>query len=161
MLTGRFSAVMQKGISIRVVRLHMIKIKKGLDLPIEGAPKQEIADASAATRVAILGEEYVGMRPTMHVQVGDVVKKGQVLFEDKKNPGVKFTAPAAGEVVEVNRGAKRVLQSVVIKVNGSDAVTFDKIALLFQGDSMAYLFEHSCVFFHRVEIFFDYEILDH
>jgi len=119
---------MQKGISIRVVQLHMIKIKKGLDLPIEGAPKQEIADASAATRVAILGEEYVGMRPTMHVQVGDVVKKGQVLFEDKKNPGVKFTAPAAGEVVEVNRGAKRVLQSVVIKVNGSDAVTFDKIA---------------------------------
>ena len=112
---------MQKGIYIRVVQLHMIKIKKGLDLPIEGAPKQEIADASAATRVAILGEEYVGMRPTMHVQAGDVVKKGQVLFEDKKNPGVKFTAPAAGEVVEVNRGAKRVLQSVVIKVNGSDA----------------------------------------
>lgn len=119
---------MQKSISIRVVQLHMIKIKKGLDLPIEGAPKQEIADASAATRVAILGEEYVGMRPTMHVQVGDVVKKGQVLFEDKKNPGVKFTAPLAGEVVEVNRGAKRVLQSVVIKVNGSDAVSFDKLS---------------------------------
>jgi Na+-transporting NADH:ubiquinone oxidoreductase subunit A len=118
---------MQKGISIRVVRLHMIKIKKGLDLPIEGAPKQEIAEASAVSRVAILGEEYVGMRPTMHVQVGDVVKKGQILFEDKKNPGVKFTAPAAGEVVEVNRGAKRVLQSVVVKVNGNDAVSFDKI----------------------------------
>ena len=119
---------MQKGIYIRVVQLHMIKIKKGLDLPIEGAPKQEIADASAATRVAILGEEYVGMRPTMHVQVGDVVKKGQVLFEDKKNPGVKFTAPVAGEVVEVNRGAKRVLQSVVIKANGSDAVKFDTLS---------------------------------
>lgn len=70
----------------------------------------------------------MGMRPTMHVQVGDVVKKGQMLFEDKKNPGVKFTAPAAGEVVEVNRGARRVLQSVVVKVNGSDAVSFDKIA---------------------------------
>lgn len=119
---------MQKSISIRVVRLHMIKIKKGLDLPIEGAPKQEIAEGSAVSRVAILGEEYVGMRPTMHVQVGDTVKKGQMLFEDKKNPGVKFTAPAAGEVVEVNRGAKRVLQSVVVKVSGSDAVTFDKIA---------------------------------
>ncbi|NDV92291.1 Na(+)-translocating NADH-quinone reductase subunit A [Alteromonas sp. 345S023] len=105
----------------------MIKIKKGLDLPIEGAPKQEIAEASAVSRVAILGEEYVGMRPTMHVQVGDVVKKGQILFEDKKNPGVKFTAPAAGEVVEVNRGARRILQSVVVKVNGDDAVNFDKI----------------------------------
>ena len=128
MLTGSLSAVMQKGISIKVVRLHMIKIKKGLDLPIEGAPTQDISDGASVSRVAILGEEYVGMRPTMHIQVGDVVKKGQVLFVDKKNPGVKFTAPAAGEVVEVNRGAKRVLQSVVIKVNGDDAVKFDTVA---------------------------------
>ena len=106
----------------------MIKIKKGLDLPIKGAPEQQISEGNAVTRVAVLGEEYVGMRPTMHVQVGDKVKKGQILFEDKKNPGVKFTAPAAGEVVEVNRGAKRVLQSVVVKIEGDDSVTFEKIA---------------------------------
>jgi Na+-transporting NADH:ubiquinone oxidoreductase subunit A len=105
----------------------MIKIKKGLDLPIEGAPQQQIGDGPAVTKVAVLGEEYVGMRPTMHVQVGDTVKKGQVLFEDKKNPGVKFTAPAAGQVVEVNRGAKRVLQSVVIQIEGDDEVTFEPV----------------------------------
>lgn len=105
----------------------MIKIKKGLDLPIKGAPEQTIGDAVTATKVAVLGEEYVGMRPTMHVQVGDLVKKGQLLFEDKKNPGVKFVAPAAGEVLEVNRGAKRVLQSVVIGIKGDDAVVFNKI----------------------------------
>ena len=106
----------------------MIKIKKGLDLPISGSPQQQISDGPAITKVAVLGEEYVGMRPTMHVQVGDTVKKGQVLFEDKKNPGVRFTAPAAGQVVEVNRGAKRVLQSVVIKVEGDEQVTFDPVA---------------------------------
>ncbi len=104
----------------------MIKIKQGLDLPIAGAPEQTIHDGPSITRVAVLGEEYVGMRPTMHVQVDDVVKKGQVLFEDKKNPGVMFTAPAAGKVVEVNRGEKRVLQSVVIEVSGDDQETFDK-----------------------------------
>jgi Na+-transporting NADH:ubiquinone oxidoreductase subunit A len=102
----------------------MIKIKKGLDLPIEGAPEQEVHPGPTVTKVAILGEEYNGMRPTMHVQVGDAVKKGQLLFEDKKNPGVKFTAPAAGEVIEINRGTKRVLQSVVIKLKGVDEVTF-------------------------------------
>ena len=118
----------QKGISIRVVRLRMIKIKKGLDLPISGAPTQQIQDGLSVSRAAILGEEYVGMRPTMHVQVGDKVKKGQVLFEDKKNPGVKFTAPVAGEVVEVNRGAKRVLQSVVVKAEGDEAEAFTAIA---------------------------------
>lgn len=106
----------------------MIKIKKGLDLPIEGAPQQQISDGPAITKVAVLGEEYVGMRPTMHVQVEDTVTKGQVLFEDKKNPGVKFTAPAAGKVVEVNRGAKRVLQSVVIEVSGDEQTKFDPVA---------------------------------
>ncbi len=109
-----------------VVRLHMIKIKQGLDLPIAGAPEQSIHSGPSITRVAVLGEEYVGMRPTMQVQVDDVVKKGQVLFEDKKNPGVCFTAPAAGKVVEVNRGERRVLQSVVIEVAGDEQVTFDK-----------------------------------
>jgi Na+-transporting NADH:ubiquinone oxidoreductase subunit A len=102
----------------------MIKIKKGLDLPITGAPEQSIVDTILASKVAVLGEEYIGMRPTMHVQVGDVVKKGQMLFEDKKNPGVKFVAPAAGEIVEINRGAKRVLQSVVIGVKGEDEETY-------------------------------------
>ncbi|WP_395341403.1 Na(+)-translocating NADH-quinone reductase subunit A [Ningiella sp. W23] len=102
----------------------MIKIKKGLDLPIQGEPEQAIVDTIKPTKVAVLGEEYIGMRPTMHVQVGDTVKKGQLLFEDKKNPGVKFVAPAAGEIVEINRGAKRVLQSVVIGVSGDESETF-------------------------------------
>ncbi|WP_339719360.1 Na(+)-translocating NADH-quinone reductase subunit A [uncultured Paraglaciecola sp.] len=104
----------------------MIKITKGLDLPIQGAPQQTIQDGNSVTRVAILGEEYIGMRPTMHIQEGDKVKKGQILFEDKKNPGVKFTAPAAGKVVEINRGAKRVLQSVVIQLEGDESEVFAK-----------------------------------
>jgi len=104
----------------------MITIKKGLDVPIAGAPQQTIEDGPAITTVATLGEEYVGMRPTMHVQVEDRVKKGQILFEDKKNPGVKFTAPAAGVVKEINRGAKRVLQSVVIEIDGDEQETFAK-----------------------------------
>lgn len=104
----------------------MITIKKGLDLPINGKPEQVIRDGNAVTEVAMLGEEYVGMRPSMKVREGDVVKKGQVLFEDKKNPGVVFTAPASGTVTAINRGAKRVLQSVVIRVEGNEQVTFDK-----------------------------------
>ncbi|WP_416307535.1 Na(+)-translocating NADH-quinone reductase subunit A [Neptunicella sp. SCSIO 80796] len=108
----------------------MIKIKEGMDLPIQGAPIQQIQPGNAITRVAVLGEEYVGMRPTMHVQVGDKVKKGQALFEDKKNPGVMFTAPASGTVAEINRGEKRVLQSVVIDIEGNEQIIFDKAANL-------------------------------
>ncbi|WP_427833991.1 Na(+)-translocating NADH-quinone reductase subunit A [Actinobacillus pleuropneumoniae] len=104
----------------------MITIKKGLDLPIAGTPAQVIHNGNTVNEVAMLGEEYVGMRPSMKVREGDVVKKGQVLFEDKKNLGVVFTAPASGTVVTINRGEKRVLQSVVIKVEGDEQITFTR-----------------------------------
>ncbi len=102
----------------------MITIKKGLDVPVVGAPQQVIHDGPSIKTVATLGEEFVGMRPTMFVKVGDSVKKGQALFEDKKNPGVKFTAQAAGVVKEINRGEKRVLQSVVIEIGSDEQETF-------------------------------------
>jgi Na+-transporting NADH:ubiquinone oxidoreductase subunit A len=96
----------------------MIKIRKGLNLPLAGVPAQQIEDARPVRKVAVLGREYIGMRPTMEVAEGDTVARGQVLFTDKKNEGVRFTAPAAGSVVEVNRGRRRVLLSVVIAVDG-------------------------------------------
>ena len=104
----------------------MITIKKGLDLPIAGGPEQVIHDGNAIKHVAILGEEYIGLRPTMKIKVGDKVKKGQVLFEDKKNLGVIYTASASGTISEVNRGAQRVLQSVVIEVEGDESISFAK-----------------------------------
>jgi len=106
----------------------MIKIKKGLDLPIAGRPEQAVYDGPAITEVALLGEEYAGMRPSMKVKEGDAVKKGQVLFEDKKNPGVVFTAPASGKIAAIHRGEKRVLQSVVIAVEGDDEIEFERYA---------------------------------
>jgi len=102
----------------------MITIKKGLDVPVQGAPQQVIHDGPTIKTVATLGEEFVGMRPTMFVKVGDRVTKGQVIFEDKKNPGVKYTSQAAGVVKEINRGEKRVLQSVVVEVDGDAKETF-------------------------------------
>ncbi|MEC9294849.1 MAG: Na(+)-translocating NADH-quinone reductase subunit A [Pseudomonadota bacterium] len=103
----------------------MIEVKKGLDLPITGAPEQRIEDAQPVRHVAILGTDYVGMKPTMEVQEGDKVKLGQLLFTDKKIDGVRFTAPAGGEVVAINRGEKRRLLSVVIKVDeNEEAITF-------------------------------------
>ena len=109
-----------------VVLVDMITIKKGLDLPIAGGPEQVIHDGKAIKHVAILGEEYIGLRPTMKIKVGDKVKKGQILFEDKKNLGVIYTASASGTISEVNRGAQRVLQSVVIEVEGDESISFAK-----------------------------------
>ncbi|GAB2726640.1 Na(+)-translocating NADH-quinone reductase subunit A [Halomonas garicola] len=101
----------------------MIEVKKGLDLPITGAPEPRIDAAQPVRHVAILGPDYVGMKPTMEVQVGEKVKLGQLLFTDKKTAGVRFTAPAAGEVVAINRGEKRRLLSVVIQVDEGEEET--------------------------------------
>ncbi len=107
------------------------RIRKGLDLPIAGRPAQEIDQASAPGQVALLADDYVGMKPTMHVAAGDAVRRGQVLFEDKKTPGVRYTAPAGGTVSAINRGERRALQSVVLQLDatelagGNDCVQFD------------------------------------
>ena len=103
----------------------MIEIKRGLDLPIEGAPEQTVTPAREVRSVAVTGADYVGMKPTMAVAVGDRVKLGQLLFSDKKTEGVKYTSPAAGIVSAINRGEKRVLQSVVITLDGDEEETFE------------------------------------
>ena len=95
-------------------------------MPISGIPDQQISPGPMPRHVALLGDDYVGMRPTMLVQEGDSVIKGQPLFEDKKNPGVFFTAPASGTVVAINRGERRVLQSVVIRIEGEGEREFTR-----------------------------------
>jgi Na+-transporting NADH:ubiquinone oxidoreductase subunit A len=103
----------------------MINIKKGLDLPISGAPRQAIEEGNSARSVAVLGPDYPGMKPTMEVKEGDTVAKGQILFSDKKTPGVNYTAPAAGTIVDISRGAKRALRGVVIDVAaGGESIAF-------------------------------------
>lgn len=104
----------------------MIKIKKGLDLPITGNPEQVITAGQKVTQVALLGADYHGMKPSMLVQEGDRVKKGQVIFTDKKTEGVQFTAPVSGVVKAINRGERRVFLSLVIAVEGTDEVTFNQ-----------------------------------
>ena len=102
----------------------MISIRRGLDLPISGEPTQQISEGPSIRTVGVVGADYHGMKPSMAVQVGDRVAKGQVLFTDRKNEGVLYTAPAAGVVSAINRGAKRRLLSVVIDIEGDDSVSF-------------------------------------
>ena len=71
----------------------MIKIKRGLELPITGNPTQELAEGPEIRQVALVGYDYPGLKPTMEVREGDLVKAGQLVFSDKKTKGVRFTAP--------------------------------------------------------------------
>jgi Na+-transporting NADH:ubiquinone oxidoreductase subunit A len=104
--------------------MKSIKISKGLDLPISGTPEQKIRPGRAVAHVALVGDDYIGMKPTMLVQEGEQVKTGQLLFTDKNNKGVKFTAPGCGTVLAINRGAKRKFESLVIALEGEESIRF-------------------------------------
>ena len=104
----------------------MIKISKGLDLPISGTPDPVISDTPKVTTVSLLGNDFTGMKPTMLVKSGDIVKRGTKIFEDKKNPGVFFTSPAGGIVKEISRGDRRKFLSIDIEIaDNEDHVVFD------------------------------------
>jgi Na+-transporting NADH:ubiquinone oxidoreductase subunit A len=94
--------------------------RKGLDLPLAGAPVLQISEAAPSRRVALLAADLPGVKPALAVQVGDRVLRGQKLFEDKRIAGVAFTSPAAGTVAAVHRGERRALVSLVIDVDPGD-----------------------------------------
>ena len=106
----------------------MKKIRKGLDVPISGSPEHKITDFKTPRSVALVGSDFHGLKPLMFVNEGDHVKIGQPIFEDKKNPGVIFTSPGGGVVESINRGEKRVLQSVVIQLDtNEEEISFSSI----------------------------------
>jgi Na+-transporting NADH:ubiquinone oxidoreductase subunit A len=106
---------------------NMVNITKGLDLPLGGRPENRIDAAAPVSHVALLGRDYIGMKPTLLVQEGALVKLGQPLFADKKHPEILFTSPACGRVSAINRGERRVFTSLVIELEGDEEVSFPPI----------------------------------
>lgn len=103
----------------------LITTKKGLDLPITGQPEQVIhADVESARSVALVGTDFVDLKPTLLVSEGDRVKLGQAVLSDKKCPRILHTSPGAGVVKAIHRGARRAFQSVVIELDGNDQLEF-------------------------------------
>ena len=104
--------------------MRPIRIRKGLDIPLGGGPEQRIDDGNNIDTVALLGSDYVGLRPRMQVEPGETVRLGQPLFTDRDSPDIPYTSPGAGVVDAINRGARRSLQSVVIRLGGDEAESY-------------------------------------
>ncbi len=105
--------------------MQTFKLKKGLELPVQGAPDQTIQPGPEFSTVGVLGSDYLGLKPRMLVQEGDEVQRGTPLFCHKDVPDAMMVAPLTGKVVAINRGARRVLQSVVIEVSDANDAGVD------------------------------------
>lgn len=94
----------------------LVTLRRGYDIPLEGAPTGEVTNATGITRYAISPVDFIGLQPIpkVVVEVGDSVKAGDVVFFDKKMDRIKFCAPVSGEIIEINRGLKRSISTIVI-----------------------------------------------
>ena len=76
-----------------------IKAKRGLDLPIHGAPDSDtVVDRLDVRRVALMPQQSWGIKVRLLVQEGDAVKVGTPLFVDRRDDGVVYSSPAAGRI---------------------------------------------------------------
>ncbi|KMW56210.1 Na(+)-translocating NADH-quinone reductase subunit A [Candidatus Rhodobacter oscarellae] len=106
------------------------KLRKGLDLPITGAPRGEIGPAPTVRTVAVLGDDYLGLKPRITVEEGAAVVPGTPLMFDKNMPEAQVVSPVAGRVRAINRGARRKLISIEIDIdseNGGAPVDFSSL----------------------------------
>jgi len=100
--------------------MGQFKVKRGYNLPLEGSPEGKLVVVPQPKQVAVQATDFRNLRPQMKVEPGDHVKIGSVLFTDKKQPDVKFLAPAAGKVNDVVRGDRRRILRIVIDVETSN-----------------------------------------
>jgi Na+-transporting NADH:ubiquinone oxidoreductase subunit A len=99
------------------------RIHKGLDVPLDGHPDQVVGERKPVSSVALIGADYVGLSPTVLVEVEDRVRLGQSVVRDSS--GYELTAPGTGVVREIRRGHQRSLVSLVIELDdpaGEDAM---------------------------------------
>lgn len=110
-----------------IIMVH-IKITKGLDIPISGKPVGTLqalvpagqASSQTPSQIALCLGSFDDIKLRLLVQIGDVVKRGQPLAEDKSAPGRMFVSPAGGVIKDIRRGLKRSLQEIVIGVSGDE-----------------------------------------
>ena len=84
-----------------------ISIKKGLNINLVGAAEQTTSKAVLSNVYAINLNDFYGITPKMLVKQGAEVKAGEPLFYNKNREGLMFVSPVSGELVEINRGARR------------------------------------------------------
>ncbi len=97
-----------------------INVEKGIGLNMAGKPSSELIRKEKPSRVALLPERIPFVKPRLKVKCGEKVKIGSALFEDKRNPDIRFLSPGGGEVVEIDYGPRRVVRKIVVRLEGEE-----------------------------------------
>ena len=96
-----------------------IRIRKGLNIKLVGAAEKTTSKAVLSNVYALNLTDFYGITPKMLVKEGAEVKAGEPLFFNKNIEAMKFVSPVSGELVEINRGARRRILSLKILADKS------------------------------------------
>jgi len=104
-----------------------VRSKKGYDLNLAGRPSETLAKLAGPRHLALLPEHLPFVKPRLKVNIGDSVRIGSPLLEDKRNPEIRFLSPGAGRITDIHYGPRRVIREVVLVLDEQEAAEeFDR-----------------------------------
>ena len=107
--------------------VKVIKLKRGLDIHLQGQAEEKKIQLKSNGRFALVPDDFEGVTPKVVVKEGDKVKAGDALFVNKQYPDVKFASPVSGTVREVVRGERRKVLCIKVDADSQqESVDFGK-----------------------------------
>ncbi len=114
--------ILQADLSPNKERMSVqVKLRKGADIKLQGVANRVKVDAPSSDVVALKPSDFHGVIPKLILREGAKVKAGTPIFFDKENEDIKFASPVSGEIVEIVRGARRVILEIRIKIDGTNS----------------------------------------
>ena len=124
-----------------------IRIKKGLNINLVGAAQQETSKAVLSNVYALQLDDFHGITPKMLVKEGAEVKAGEALFYNKDKEDMLFVSPVSGELIEIERGARRRILTIKILADKTQVQVSHKTPKLEEasvGEIKNYLLKSGC-----------------
>ena len=106
--------------------VNVIKLRKGLDINLQGKAEQTKIGLKPAGLYALQPDDFTGVVPKVVVKEGEQVEAGQALFVDKNHPEILFVSPVSGKVKAVVRGERRKVLAVQVEAAQQQPVDHGK-----------------------------------
>jgi len=98
-----------------------IKIKKGLTINLKGDAEKTLSSAPRSRTFVVKPADFHLITPKMVIKEGEKFLAGDTIFYSKDNELIKFVSPVSGTLTKIERGAKRVITTLLIEADAQDS----------------------------------------
>lgn len=102
--------------------MERLTLTKTFNSTLKGTPGPEVVRLAKPQTVALLPSKIPFIKPGLLVHEGDEVAIGAPLFQDKRDPRIKFLSPGGGVVEKILFGSRRVIEEIVIRLASDEEV---------------------------------------